>query len=144
SGDALSLSHLTYVDATITVNFHRLDHPPFPCKKRLHSLGKARKPGSSCIRQAPFEHRTADFVNICSERPLHMKPASIIGFLLILLGIVGFAVGGVSFTHQKKDVDVGPLQISHQQKETIPISPILSTIALLAGAGLVVVGTKSR
>jgi len=73
-----------------------------------------------------------------------MKPASIIGFLLILLGIVGFAVGGVSFTHQKKDVDVGPLQISHQQKETIPISPILSTIALLAGAGLVVVGTKSR
>ena len=29
--DALSLSHLTYRFATITVNFHRLDHPPFPC-----------------------------------------------------------------------------------------------------------------
>jgi hypothetical protein len=28
---ALSLSHLTYCCATITVNFHRLDHPPFPC-----------------------------------------------------------------------------------------------------------------
>jgi hypothetical protein len=33
--DALSLSHLTYCCATITVNFHRLDHPPFPCKCRL-------------------------------------------------------------------------------------------------------------
>jgi hypothetical protein len=33
--DALSLSHLTYCCATITVNFHRLDHPPFPCKSRL-------------------------------------------------------------------------------------------------------------
>ena len=33
--DALSLSHLTYCCATITVNFHRLDHPPFPCKGRL-------------------------------------------------------------------------------------------------------------
>jgi hypothetical protein len=33
--DALSLSHLTYCDATITVNFHRLDHPPFPCTRRL-------------------------------------------------------------------------------------------------------------
>jgi hypothetical protein len=33
--DALSLSHLTHCCATITVNFHRLDHPPFPCKSRL-------------------------------------------------------------------------------------------------------------
>jgi len=73
-----------------------------------------------------------------------MKPATIIGFLLIILGIIGFAVGGVSFTHQKKDVDLGPIQVSHEQKETVPISPILSTIALVAGAGLVVVGAKAR
>jgi hypothetical protein len=73
-----------------------------------------------------------------------MKPATIVGILLIILGIVGFAVGGVSFTHQKKDVDMGPLQISHQQKETVPISPILSTFALIAGVGLVVVGSKAR
>lgn len=73
-----------------------------------------------------------------------MKPATIIGFLLIILGIVGFAVGGISFTHEKKDVDLGPLQISHQQKQTIPISPILSTISLMAGVGLVAVGAKAR
>ncbi|MBN9617870.1 MAG: DUF3185 domain-containing protein [Acidobacteriales bacterium 59-55] len=73
-----------------------------------------------------------------------MKPASIIGFLLIILGVIGFAVGGISFTHQKKDVDLGPLQVSHEQKETVPISPILSTIALVAGVGLVVVGAKAK
>jgi hypothetical protein len=73
-----------------------------------------------------------------------MKPATIVGILLIILGIIGFAVGGVSFTHQKKDVDLGPVQVSHQQKETVPISPILSTIALVAGVGLVVVGAKAR
>jgi hypothetical protein len=72
-----------------------------------------------------------------------MKPATIVGILLIILGIIGFAVGGVSFTHQKKDVDLGPVQVSHEQKETIPISPILSTIALVAGVGLVVVGAKA-
>ena len=33
--DALSLSHLTYRFATLTINFHRLDHPPFPCKKTI-------------------------------------------------------------------------------------------------------------
>lgn len=73
-----------------------------------------------------------------------MKPATIIGFLLIILGIIGFAIGGISFTHQKKDVDLGPLQVSHQEKESFPISPILSTIVLVAGVGLVVVGARSR
>lgn len=73
-----------------------------------------------------------------------MKSASIIGFLLIILGVIGFAAGGISFTHQKKDVDLGPLQVSHEQKETVPISPILSTIALVAGAGLVVMGARAK
>jgi hypothetical protein len=36
--DALSLSHLTCFDATITVRFHRLDHPPFPCTARLRRV----------------------------------------------------------------------------------------------------------
>ena len=53
-------------------------------------------------------------------------------------------MGGISFTHQKKDVDVGPLQVSHKETSTVPISPILSTIAVVVGAGLVVAGTRSR
>jgi len=73
-----------------------------------------------------------------------VKPATIIGILLILLGIIGYATGGISFTHEKKDVDVGPVQISHKTHDTLPISPILSTVSLIAGLGLVVVGTKSR
>ena len=71
-----------------------------------------------------------------------MKAAAIVGLLLIVLGIIGFAAGGISFTHQKKDVDVGPLQLSHKQTNTLPISPILSTISLVAGVGLVVVGVR--
>jgi hypothetical protein len=73
-----------------------------------------------------------------------MKPATIIGILLILLGLIGFATGGISFKHQKKDVDAGPIQISHQTQDTLPLSPVLSTVALIAGLGLVVVGAKSR
>ncbi len=73
-----------------------------------------------------------------------MKPATVIGGILILLGIVGFALGGFSFTHEKKDVDLGPVQLSHEQKKTVPIPPILSTIALVGGIGLVVVGVRSR
>jgi hypothetical protein len=73
-----------------------------------------------------------------------MKAATVVGILLIILGVIGFAVGGVSFTHEKKDVDLGPVQISHQKKETFPISPILSTVSLIAGIALVAVGARSR
>jgi hypothetical protein len=73
-----------------------------------------------------------------------MKAATVVGILLIIVGIAGFALGGFSFTHEKKDVDVGPLQIEHQQKKTVPIPPVLSAIALLGGVGLVIVGVRSK
>ena len=73
-----------------------------------------------------------------------MKAATVVGILLIILGVVGFAMGGISFTHEKKDVNLGPLQVSHQQTRTLPISPILSTLSLVAGVGLVVVGIRGK
>jgi len=73
-----------------------------------------------------------------------MKVATITGIVLIAIGIIGFAIGGMPFTHEKKDVDLGPVQVSHQQKSTIPIPPILSTIALIGGIGLVVVGVRGK
>ncbi|WP_158793864.1 DUF3185 domain-containing protein [Granulicella sp. L60] len=73
-----------------------------------------------------------------------MKPATIVGILLIILGIIGYATGGLTFTHEKKVVDAGPVQISHKTQDTLPLSPILSTVALIAGLGLVVVGAKSK
>jgi uncharacterized membrane protein YidH (DUF202 family) len=73
-----------------------------------------------------------------------MKPATVIGIVLIIVGIIGFAVGGFSFHHKKKDVDLGPLQVSHEKKETVPIPPILSGIALVGGIVLVIAGAKSR
>jgi uncharacterized membrane protein YidH (DUF202 family) len=71
-----------------------------------------------------------------------MKAATVVGILLIVIGIVGFALGGFSFTREKKDIDLGPVQVSHKQTKTLPISPILSSLSLIAGVGLVVVGTR--
>jgi len=73
-----------------------------------------------------------------------MKVATVVGILLIVVGIVGFVLGGISFTHEKKDIDLGPLQVSHQEKSTLPISPILSGLSLIAGVTLVVVGARSK
>ena len=73
-----------------------------------------------------------------------MKAALIVGIVLILGGIASLVTGGFSFTHQKKDVDAGPIQISHESTKHVPIAPVVSGIAILAGLGLVVVGAKSR
>jgi hypothetical protein len=73
-----------------------------------------------------------------------MKPATIIGVILIAVGIIGFALGGFSFTHEKKVVDAGPIQIGHEQTKTVPIPPVLSALCLVGGLGLVVVGVRSR
>jgi hypothetical protein len=83
-------------------------------------------------------------IAVLKERLDLMKPATIIGILLIVLGIIGYATGGLSFTHEKKVVDAGPLQISHKTQDTLPLSPIFSTVSLIAGIALVVVGTRAN
>ena len=52
-----------------------------------------------------------------------MKPATIVGLLLIVLGIAGFVVGGVSFTRTKKDAQIGPVEINHQSRRRIRSRP---------------------
>ena len=71
-----------------------------------------------------------------------MKPATIVGILLIVAGIIGFVVGGVSFTHEKQDAKIGPVEISHKSTDTFPIPPILSAVALVGGIALVVMGSR--
>jgi uncharacterized membrane protein YidH (DUF202 family) len=73
-----------------------------------------------------------------------VKPTAIIGIVLILIGIVGFALGGFSFTREKKDVDMGPLQIEHKQHKRIPIPPAISLVAVVGGLVLVVAGSRGK
>ena len=71
-----------------------------------------------------------------------MKIATVIGILLIVVGIAGFAFGGIHYTHRKQDANIGPVHISHRQHKTVPIPPVLSGIALVGGIGLVAVGAR--
>jgi hypothetical protein len=73
-----------------------------------------------------------------------VKAATIAGVVLIILGIVGFTMGGFSFTREKKDVDLGPLQIQHKQHKTVPISPAISLVAVVGGLVLVVAGARGK
>ena len=72
-----------------------------------------------------------------------MRPAGILGIILILIGIVALAYGGFTYTKREKVVDLGPLKVSADREKTIPLPPILGALCLVGGVVLVVAGNKS-
>jgi hypothetical protein len=71
-----------------------------------------------------------------------MKPGTMIGIILIVLGVVGFALGGFSFTQKEKVLDLGPIEATAEDKETVPIPPILAGLALVGGVVLVAASAR--
>lgn len=72
-----------------------------------------------------------------------MKTLSIVGILLIVLGIAAFAYQGITYTTQEKVVDLGPLQMTAEKTRTIPLTPIMGAIALAGGVVLLIAGRRS-
>ncbi|MEO8561813.1 MAG: DUF3185 domain-containing protein [bacterium] len=68
----------------------------------------------------------------------------IAGIVLIILGIVGLVYGGITYTRHRDTVSIGPITATVNQRETFPISPIVGVVALVAGIGLVMAGSKRR
>lgn len=62
-----------------------------------------------------------------------MKGTSLIGLVLIALGIIALVYQGISYTTHKKVVDIGPIQATKEEHKTIPLPPILGVIALAGG-----------
>jgi uncharacterized membrane protein YidH (DUF202 family) len=73
-----------------------------------------------------------------------MKPAGIVGIILIAIGIIALAYGGFSYTTREKVIDAGPLQVSADRQKTIPFPPILGGICLVGGIILVLAGNKKN
>ncbi|MDO9583943.1 MAG: DUF3185 domain-containing protein [Desulfomicrobium sp.] len=72
-----------------------------------------------------------------------MKPLSIVGILLIVLGIATFTYQGLTYTTQEKVIDLGPLQMTAEKTRTIPLPPIMGGIALAGGIALLIVGKRN-
>ncbi len=71
-----------------------------------------------------------------------MKGTSIAGILLIVLGVIALAYQGITYTTQKKIVDIGPIQATKEEHKTIPLPPIVGGLALVGGIALLVTGGK--
>jgi uncharacterized membrane protein YidH (DUF202 family) len=71
-----------------------------------------------------------------------MKPGAIAGIVLILLGVVGLALGGFSFTQKEKVLDLGPIEATADDKKSVPIPPVVAVLAVVGGVVLVVASSR--
>ena len=71
-----------------------------------------------------------------------MKPAGIIGIILSVIGVIGFAFGGIHWTTEKKDAQLGPLEIKHSERQGIAFPQVLSGLCVVGGIVLVIVGSR--
>ena len=68
----------------------------------------------------------------------------IIGVILIVLGILMFVFGNVSFTKKEKVVDAGPIEINKKEKKTIAWPNYAGGIAVVAGVVILLAAGKKR
>jgi drug/metabolite transporter (DMT)-like permease len=72
-----------------------------------------------------------------------MKTGTVLGILLIVLGAVALAYQGISYTTQKKVLDIGSIHATKEEHKTIPLPPIVGGVALLAGLVLLFGDSKN-
>ena len=68
----------------------------------------------------------------------------IIGVILIVIGIVALAYGGITYTTREKVLDIGPIEATQERRKTIPLPPLLGGLALAGGIVLLIVGSKRK
>ena len=71
-----------------------------------------------------------------------MRTTTLIAIILIAIGIVAFGYQGISYTTKENVVDIGPLKVTTEKTNTLPLPPIVGGIALVGGIVLLAVGRK--
>ena len=73
-----------------------------------------------------------------------MKPMTLAGVVLLVLGLVALAYQGFSYTSRETVIDIGPIKATADTEKHVPIPPIAGAAAVLAGVVLLVAGQRKR
>ena len=66
----------------------------------------------------------------------------VVGIVLVVLGILGLASGGFSWTHNKTVVDAGPIELKAKEHKRVSIPPLAGGLILVAGVALLIKAGK--
>jgi uncharacterized membrane protein HdeD (DUF308 family) len=73
-----------------------------------------------------------------------MSGKTILGIALVVIGLVALAYQGLTYTTQKKVIDIGPIQATKEEHHTISLPPILGALALVGGIVVIVSDRRSN
>ena len=71
-----------------------------------------------------------------------MNSLKIAGLLLVAAGILGLIYGGFTYTKDTHEAKIGPIEMTVKQKETMNVPVWAGVGAIVAGAALLLVGSR--
>jgi hypothetical protein len=69
---------------------------------------------------------------------------SVIGILLVVVGLLSLALGAITYTTREEVLDVGPVEVTAEKHERIPLPPVLGIISVIGGIALLVAGSRRQ
>jgi len=73
-----------------------------------------------------------------------MTVMRIAGAALVAIGLVAVIWGGVFWTDRETVLDAGPLEVTAEKREGVPIPPVAGALAVIAGIVLLVIPVRRR
>jgi uncharacterized membrane protein YidH (DUF202 family) len=68
----------------------------------------------------------------------------VIGIVLIVVGVLALAVGGIRYTTREKVLEIGPIEATSEKHHMIPLSPIVGIAAVVGGIAILAAGSRTR
>ena len=73
-----------------------------------------------------------------------MKSTSLVGIVLVVLGVLALAYQGINYTRRETVLDVGPIHATADTEKHIPLPPIVGGLAILGGAFLLFARSREK
>jgi uncharacterized membrane protein HdeD (DUF308 family) len=71
-----------------------------------------------------------------------MKPISLVGVVLIVLGLVALVYQGITYSSRETVLDIGPLHATADRDKTLPLPPVMGIAAVAGGVALLIAGVR--
>ncbi len=73
-----------------------------------------------------------------------MKPITLAGVALIVLGLAALVYQGVNYTSRETVIDIGPVRATADRQKTLPIPPVLGIVVVAGGLVLLIAGVRKH
>jgi hypothetical protein len=73
-----------------------------------------------------------------------MKNMSVVGSVLIVLGLVALVYQGITYSSRETVIDIGPLHATADRQKTLPLPPVVGIAAVAGGVALLVAGIRKH